>query len=182
MKTLKSTMYLALAAAGLAVGLTACDALNVKPDLSYDGGKVTFTLPVITEAGTLQRDTTIETTVVKKFISDAGYNIDDFSDVKVTSANLAITTDNTTFDILDAADVYAAATQKATPSTANLMVSVKPEKKGLKTVSMNPNSELNLIELFKGDKIYVRALVKSNAKTDAPTDMLLSYSLKISPK
>jgi hypothetical protein len=189
MKTLKSTLTLALAAAALAIGLAACDQVGkITPTIKFNSEdyvkatEATFVLPPQTTAGEFGIDTILRTKYVLSAIEKTGYKLTDFKSIILTSANLAIISENTTFDPFVSAGIYVGDdTPGSTYAQASATNSEKDGKKELPLKLTEATTKLNLLDLFKSDVIPVKATALTNDMVQEETSMRLDYQLEIVP-
>jgi len=179
MKTVKTLLFIAVAAVAVAFGLSACDsASGIAPVLTYDQGKYEFTLPMYAESTSATDSQSIKTAEVTKFLEDNGFGLDKFESITVKAASADITAGDATFDIVESANVGFA----KDGGDLQQFASVMPEAgKGLKTVSFTVDSKLNLIDLFKSTTLSARTTVKTRGG-NPETKMMVRYTLLITPK
>lgn len=188
MKTLKSTITLALAAAALAIGLAACDQVGkIVPTIKFNSEdyvkatEATFVLPPQTTAGEFGIDTTFSTKYVLSAIEKTGYKLTDFKSITLTSANLAIISENTTFDPF----IWAGfAIGENTGSTYLLATAENKEKDGKKELPIGLSEQdkaVNLLDFFKSEQIQIKAVALTNDMVEGKTLMRLDYQLEIVP-
>jgi hypothetical protein len=181
MKTLRTTLLLALAALTLSFGLFSCDVSNttVTPKLLHEGEyiyEVKETLP----PGEQTLDTVINAEEVRSTIDNAGYKIEDFKSITVESATIEILNSDFTFDNIISVKGYLAADSIEAPiEFASLSQIAKGKGKG--PLALVVKKDLNFINLFKSNVVIASGAISTDAEVVAGTLFRVRYKLGIIP-